>query len=133
MLLFRPPLQRFGRPGVAPAFFGSTSPLADDQPGLADRASAEWLWTLLPPLPSTGATTVNDQGGYGLAGAAPGVHTQAYRGLVMPLAGAAFVYESSVVTDIAVEPEPGTLPPGVGRQLAILPGRYFEMLARAGH
>lgn len=133
MLLFRPPLLRFGRPGVKPASFSTPSPLADDQPGLADRASAEWLWVLLPPLPGSGTTTVTDQGAYALTGAAAELHTQAYRGLVMPAAGAPIVYESSVVTDLAEEPDPGTPPPAVGRQLAISPARYFDMLMRAGH
>lgn len=133
MLLFRPPLMKFGRPGVRQANMAASSPLADDLPGLADRSSAEWLWVLLPPLPSSGATTVNDLGAYDLAGAAPGVHTQAYRGFVMPLAGDPIVYESTITTDIAAQPEPGTLPPGTGKRLTVSAERYFNMLARAGH
>jgi hypothetical protein len=106
MLLFRPPLMTFGRPGVVPAAFAAPSPLADDQPGIADRASAQWIWTLLTPLPSSGTTTVSDLGAYALTGAATGQHTQAYRGFVMPLAGAPIVYESTVVTGEAIIPAP---------------------------
>lgn len=100
MLLFRPPVQKFGRPGVRPAQFAAGSTLEDDQTGLADRANAEFLWALLPPLP-TGTTTVGDDGSHDRTGSDPGVQTQAYRGLVMPLSGDPIVYESSIVSGSA--------------------------------
>ena len=102
MLLFRPPLMRFGRPGVVPANFATggdePSPLDNDLPSLTDRAQAEWLWVLLPSLPASGTTEVNDLGGYALVDPADGAYTQDYRGLVMPLAGAPEVYESTITT-----------------------------------
>lgn len=104
MLLFRPPLMRFGRPGVMPANFAAAgdepSPLDNDLPSLTDRAQSEWLWVLLLPLAASGTTEVNDAGGYALVGPADGTYTQAYRGLVMPLAGSPQVYESTITTEV---------------------------------
>ncbi len=111
MLLFRPPLQRFGRPGVTPPNFAAAgdapSPLANDMPALADRAQAEWLWVLLSPLPASGTTAVDDSGGYELVGPANGAYTQQYRGLVMPLTGDAIVYDETISINVgtaAVQP-----------------------------
>lgn len=122
MLLFQPPLMHFGNPGVLPANFAAlgdeASPLVNDLPSLTDRAFAEWLWVLLTPLPGSGTTQVNDFGGYALELPADGVYTQVYRGLVMPLAGAPTVYESTITTTV------GTAGP-------MEVGAYFRMMLRA--
>lgn len=103
MLLFRPPVLCFGRRGVKPADFAALgtdpSPL-DNDADLPTDAGSEWLWTLLTPLPSSGTTDVNDEGGYALTGAADGVYTQDYRGLVMPATGSVVVYESSITVTV---------------------------------
>lgn len=113
MLLFRPPLMRFGRPGVVPANFAADgdepSPLDNDLPSLTDRASAEWLWVLLSPLPSSGTTEVNDSGGYALIEPDDGTYTQDYRGLAMPLTGTPEVYEDTITTTVG-ETVPGDPP-----------------------
>lgn len=108
MLLFKPPLLKFGRPGVSPAAFAANgdapSPLDNDLPSLADRAQAEWLWVLLSPLPGSGVTQATDTGGYALVDPADGAHTQAYRGLVMPLVGAPVVYEPTITVQVDEPP-----------------------------
>lgn len=112
MLLLRPPLLTFGRPGVKPAGFASAgdfpSPLANDLPALPDRENAEWLWTLLSPLPASGTTLVNDVGAYALVGPAVGTYTQVYRGLVMPASGAAQVYEATINVTVAAALQGGS-------------------------
>jgi uncharacterized phiE125 gp8 family phage protein len=125
MLLFRPPLMRFGRAGVRPADFAALgaepSPLDNDLPGLADRANAEWLWTLLTPLPSSGTTQVDDAGGYALVSPADGTYTQAYRGLVMPSTGSPQVYESTITTTVGVVSYVG-VPAGLSAAASIAAG-----------
>lgn len=104
MLLFCQPRMRFGRAGVLQADLstagGSVSPLANDLPSLTDRASAQWLWTLLTPLPGGVTTEVRDDGYYGLVSPPDGTYTQDYRGLVMPPTGAVQVYESTITTTV---------------------------------
>lgn len=108
MLLFRQPRMRFGRAGVLPDELstagGSVSPLANDLPGLSGRASAQWLWTLLTPLPAGVTTEVRDDGYYGLVSPPNGVYTQTYRGLVMPASGAVQVYEATITTTVGTGP-----------------------------
>lgn len=104
MLLFRPPLMKFGLAGVRPANFAALgtdpSPLSNDLPSLGDRANAEWLWALLPPLPASGTTGVDDRGGYELVAPADGVYAQDYRGLVMPSSGAPQEYTATITTTV---------------------------------
>jgi hypothetical protein len=92
-----------GTYGVIPANFAalgtSPSPLANDA-DLPGDANTEWMWMLLAPLPSSGTTDVNDQGGYALTGAANGVHTQGYRGFTLSPAGITAVYDTTIETTV---------------------------------
>ena len=101
-----------GRLGITPAQISalgtSPSPLLNDAD--AGDTATEFIWALLPPLPASGTTQVNDQGGYALIGAAPGTWAQAYRLLAMPATGASYVGESTVETIVAVAPAISTQP-----------------------
>lgn len=101
-----------GRLGITPAQISalgtSPSPLLNDVD--AGDTATEFIWALLPPLPASGTTQVNDQGGYALIGAAPGTWAQAYRLLAMPATGASYVGESTVETIVAVAPAISTQP-----------------------
>lgn len=86
--------------GVTPAQIASAgtspSPLLNDMdPG---DTLTEVIWALLPPLVASGATQVNDSGGYALLGAADGLWVQCYRLLAMPSAAAPYVGESAITT-----------------------------------
>lgn len=88
--------------GITPAQIAAMgdhdSPLLNDIDG--GDESTELLWTLLPPLPASGTTEVDDTGGYALIGAADGVHTQAYRLLAMPATGAPVVGEAVITINV---------------------------------
>lgn len=88
------------RPADFPVGDDGSSPLSNDLPSLTDRASAEWLWVLLTPLPGSGTTLANDLGGYALTGAADGTYTQDYRGLVLALDGSVTVYEAEITVSV---------------------------------
>ncbi len=81
-----------GTYGVLPAGFPVVgdypSPLSGDQPLLANRAFAQWLWVLTAPLPSSGTPQATDAGAYTDGGPANGTYSQGYRGLVMPFGSA---------------------------------------------
>lgn len=87
------------RPPDFAALGDAPSPLANDLPALANRADAQWLWVLLPPLVATGTVRPDDKGGLEVIGPADGTWTQQYRSLVMPLSGTP-VTEVSTITMI---------------------------------
>jgi len=88
--------------GTVPANFPTggdyPSPLANDQLSLPDRADAQFMPVLLPPLVATGTTMFSDDGGYALFDPADGTWPQVYRCFVDPLAAAPFVYDETMTT-----------------------------------
>lgn len=104
MLLFRPPLLKFGLAGVLPANFATggdfDSPLVNDAVS-PDDDNTEFLWALLTPLidgTSGGTTDVDDLGFYGHVGGADGTYLQDYRVLKMPPTGAVPAAEEATIT-----------------------------------
>lgn len=93
MLLFRPPLLKFGRAGVRAADIAvggdEDSPLYNDFT-FPDDNEVEFIWALLTPLldaTSNGTTTVDDEGGYAHVDPDDGTWEQDYRLLWMPPTG----------------------------------------------
>ena len=92
----------FGDHGITPAQIVALgeidSPLLDDiDPG---DENTELLWVLLTPLPASGTTQADDQGGYALIDPAPGTWVQAYRVLALPATGTPTASESTITTTV---------------------------------
>lgn len=120
MLLFRPPLLKFGTAGVLPANFATggdfDSPLLNDA-DLPDDANTEFLWALLTPLidaTSNGTTDCDDTGFYSHVGADDGTYVQDYRLLAMPPTGTVPAAQDTTYTltvgssGLSINATPGT-------------------------
>lgn len=120
MLLFRPPLLKFGTAGVLPANFATggdfDSPLLNDA-DLPDDANTEFLWALLTPLidaTSNGTSDADDLGSFSHVGADDGTYVQGYRLLTMPPTGTVPVAEDTTFTltvgssGLSISATPGT-------------------------
>jgi hypothetical protein len=104
------------------------SPLANDA-DLGD-STTEFLWALQPPLVASGTTSVTDNGGYSLVGAATGTWTQSYTALFMPATGA----PSSGVANIVTTVGPLVTAPRITQQptgLSLLEGQTAAFAVQA--
>ncbi|MFZ4286643.1 hypothetical protein [Variovorax sp. HJSM1_2] len=103
MLLLNSPRLLLGPVGATAANLASAGdficPLGNDLPELPGRSTAQALWKLLAPLPSSGTTRANDLGAYNLFKPGDGTYVQWYRGyFVQPALST--VYSESITNKV---------------------------------